>query len=687
MTSTWLIVSIVLPAASAAAAAFALKDRDVDDTIVIALNAAMPGSGLAAAGRPLLEVLGCLVLAQAGLLTIGRPDDLGYWVPIAIIGGVWASCYTRFNPITLASTTTTTTTTVTSPASGAPGSPRAAGSLPGASIRGTGGRAAARSAAACQSETEADPSDSYTVEVRCTECGADVEVPVLSHMAHCQYCGSRHLVVGTDHTLQLSLPERITDRAGLREAVLDHYRYVHYLKLYQRKVTPLQGGALSYTVDGTAVDRPEMDAAIAAAEAHVSAQADAYRRRLAEKLEVAHEMRFLAPYRHGMGTLYQAAFGRDPRSHDKRLRFAIGTLEASICGSDLLDLPTMGKLSYLRALEPAVKHAGTAKVLPLVRSDSDLEAAYGELNRKQLVRDLQVIRLGSVFAEEVTAVVWRPWWITEARGPGFSETLLVDSMAGTVAGPAPFLNPEILEELPPEAAAQGSSLAFLPMECPECGNELTFRADAALHFCQSCHRLCEVAGGRKRIRPYDHIPMPPGAEADLVPFWRFPLSLRTADGELLTDLLHLKDGIDGTFDQIGDDAPIHEDVVYIPAIRCINARLMARAFNRLFLYALKARLRPREGPIALDLKPRPLDICVVEDEARRMAPLCLANAFGQRDLARVNVHQIAAWLLDARLESRGRLTFLPVPLQVTNPFRSYVGRSRGQALDQAAGTA
>jgi ribosomal protein S27E len=255
-----------------------------------------------------------------------------------------------------------------------------------------------------------------------------------------------------------------------------------------------------------------------------------------------------------------------------------------------------------------------------------------------------------------------------------------------VAGQAPFLNPEILEDLPSEAADQGSSLGFLPMECPDCGNELTFRADAALHFCPTCHRLCEVAGGRKQIRPYDHVPMPAGAEADLVPFWRFPMSLRTADGQVLTDLLHLKDGIDGTLDQIGDDAPIREDVLYIPAIRCINARLMARAFNRLFLHALTTRLHPREGPIPLDLKPRPLDISVVEDEARQMAPLCLANAFGQRDLARVNVHQVAAWLLEARLEARGRLTYVPVPLQVTNPFRAYIGRFRGQALDQAAGT-
>ena len=51
-------------------------------------------------------------------------------------------------------------------------------------------------------------------------------------------------------------------------------------------------------------------------------KADHYRNQLAGKLSLGATSHFLAPYRHGMGTLYQAAFGRDPRDQEKRLRFA-----------------------------------------------------------------------------------------------------------------------------------------------------------------------------------------------------------------------------------------------------------------------------------------------------------------------------------------------------------------------------
>jgi hypothetical protein len=161
--------------------------------------------------------------------------------------------------------------------------------------------------------------------------------------------------------------------------------------------------------------------------------------------------------------------------------------------------------------------------------------------------------------------------------------------------------------------------------------------------------------------------------------------LRTGDGELITDLMRLKDGIDGTFDQIGDDAEDRQHLFYVPAIRCINPRLMANAFNRLFLYAIRYRPPKEMKRFPLDDRPHPWTVSMDEHEARNLAPLYLANAFGRKDIARVNVNQVASWLFEATQEGTGHLMYVPVPQAVTEPFRRYVGRFRDDAVRYVTG--
>jgi hypothetical protein len=506
-------------------------------------------------------------------------------------------------------------------------------------------------------------------------------------MAHCSFCGSDHLVVGHEETLFVTLPERVVDANVLREALLDHYRYQHYLKLYQRTVAPLANKASDVSTSGRLMDRGNFDAATSAAELAASRSADSFRTKLAESLWVGKTLHFLTPYRHGMGTLYQAAFGRGEQDLNKVLRFAVGTVEAATSATTEIELPPMGKLSYLRALRPVVNCADGLKTLPIEGDDDDLEAAFGNLDRKRLVRDMQVIRLGSRFTREVTAVVWRPWWIAEVRGPGIDETVLLDGATRSVVGPATFIDPESLVELPEAARNPGTGLRCVSMECPTCGHEFLFDPDAVLHFCHNCHRVCGVRDGRKEHVDYGHVPPPDEAGWDLVPFWRFPLRLRTGDGELITDLMRLKDGIDGTLDQIREDTESRQHVFYVPAIRCINPRLMATAFNRLFLYAIRYRPPKELKRFPLDDKPRPWTVSMDEHEARNLAPLYLANAFSRRDIARVNVHQVAAWLFEAQQKAHGNLMFVPVPQAVTEPFRRYVGRFRDDAVRYVTGKA
>jgi len=669
VTPAWVLVSVVLPPLSAVLATILLRPRAPGPYLVTGLNAILPGSGLAADGRPTLEVVLGVLFAQASLLITGSVQDLWMYVPSMVVGGIWGLLHTALNPLTRAAEWEKERLRRQIQESDSPAST-------------TGFR---RTAASREAEAETQVETSYSVEARCTECGASVAVPVLHHMAHCSYCDSNHLVVGHDETLSVTLPERVGDEAVLREALLDHYRYQHYLKLYRRAVAPLARSATESSADGTLVDRPELDALAGVAEAAISRKADSYRSKLAGSLHVGQTLHFLAPYRHGMGTLYQAAFGRSQRDQEKLLRFAMGTLEAAVIATSKTDLPPMGKLSYLRALLPVATCKDEVLALPLEGDDGDLERAFGDYENRRLVREIQIIRLGSRFVREVTAVVWRPWWIAEVRGPGLDETVLLDAASGSVVGPAPDLDTETLGELPESARDPGTGLRFVPMECPTCGHEFLFDPDAVLHFCRNCHRLCGVTEGRKGEVEYAYLPLPAEGDLDLVPFWQFPLRLRTGDGELITDLTRLRDGIDGNLDRVDESVPARQHALFVPAIRCVNPRLMATAFNRLFLFAVRQQPPKEVGRFPLEDRPRPWAVSLSEVEARDLAPLYLANAFSRRDITRVNVHQVASWLFAAQQEVSGRICYLPVPRAVTEPFRRYVGRFHSGALRNATG--
>lgn len=670
MSGAWVLISLLGPPMAALAAHFIFASRDPHPAAVIGINALFPGAGLAAAGRPTLESALGVLMAQSSLLIAGTMGSPGAYIPFMVVGGLWASVYTPLNPLDRLSR-------VSNPASQTPSKP----------VESKNPAAPTRPFSPPTPPKAKDDGDEmttgYAVEVRCTECGADVSVPVLQHMAHCGFCGSDHLLVGQEETLYLTLPEKTPTEVELKQALLDHYRYQHYLKLFQASVPMFQAAATEVTTSGSLVSRPEADAAAAAAEAVVAKKADAYRAKLARQLHLGRTLRFLSPYRHGMGTLYQAGFGRRKDDQEKVLGFKIGTIEASAAASSALKLPEMGKLTYLRALKPAADRGPEERSLALDLDEEVLKRAFGRLDRKQLDRSISTIRLGSRFIHEVNAVVWRPWWIVDVTGPRIHETLLVDSASASVVGTAPTFDPEqLLTDLPEAARDPGQGLHFVPMECPTCGDEFAFDGDAVLHFCRNCHRVCRVSGNRKETVEYSRSgAFEPGFE--LVPFWLFPLRIRTASGELITDLAHLKDGIDGTLDQIGDDAPMRQHGLYVPAIRCINSKLMGSAFNRLFDHTIRQRFRITHERWSLDVKPEPWSVHMDESEARNLAPLYLANAFGRRDLAKVRVNQVADWLFDAEQETEGRLVYLPIPQVVTNPFKKYVGRFRGRALQRA----
>lgn len=677
MTFAWLLFSLIVPPVCAALVWFFLRPKTVDPLLIIVANGLMPGSGLAAADRPVLEVALGVLMGQVAMFAAGGPD-IGLLAPIGFISAAWAVLYTPWNPLT---------------AQGQPRSmhhdtPSEGPALPPLPTQGAGLGPRDTVGGMTKLGSESDPGEGgegYSVAVKCTECGADVSVPVLHHAARCGFCGSHHLVVGHDDVLQVAIPAKITEPNALREAVLDHLRYRHYLKLYERFVAPLERQATEGGPTGGMMVRADIDAASGAAEQAISLKADSYRSKVSQTLEISDARPFLAPYYHSMGTLFQAAFGRHSRTKDKLLLFTLASLETAVVANETIELPPMGKMSYLKTLISAAQLGTEVQVLNLDVNPEAITAAYGHLDRKQLDRSIQTIKLGSSFAEEIRAVVWRPWWIANFQIDDNRESLLIDGASGSVAGPAPFIGPETLIDLPDEARASGASLCFQPMECPTCGHEFRYETDAVLHFCINCHRLFDAHPTGKTEIQYDHAGSVGDETVDVLPFWRFPLQLRTGNGKFITDLSHLRDGIDGRMDQLGDGAVQGQDFIWVPALRCINDRLMASALNDLFSHISRNPPKVTRGRYSLHVKPLPWPICLDEHEVRHFAPLYLANAFGNRDIARVNVHHVGPWLFDAKLISSGRLTYLPIPRSVTESFRPYVGRYRGTALASAQG--
>ncbi len=434
MTPAWALLALAAPPVAAILAAVLLAPRHTSPVVSIVANAVVPGAGLAAVRRPLLEVVAGVLLAQVSLVTIGRLADLWMYLPIMMLGAVWAAWHTSWNPVERLAQLALAT---------APAAPPPEPALPPA------GPAAGLASPAV------DDANGYVVALPCPECGAEIALPVLHRMAHCEFCGSHHLVVGHEDLLQVTLPARAGDLATLREAILDHHRRLHFLKLYQATVAPLVRAGGRVASDGTPIDSPEADLAAAAAEAAVNRAADSFRAKLATTLRIGSADRFLTPYYHGMGVLYEAVFGREPVTEDKVLRFTVGAVEAATEATSLLDLPSMGKLSWLRALLPAAALPEDARCLPADRAPALLDAAYGDLDRKRLVRDLRSLRVGNRLCEDVRAVVWRPWWVCEVEGSGVSSRILVDAASGTVVGNAPELDPQALEPLPESRSKPG----------------------------------------------------------------------------------------------------------------------------------------------------------------------------------------------------------------------------------------
>lgn len=527
---------------------------------------------------------------------------------------------------------------------------------------------------------DAEEDLAFRLALRCPTCGAEVSVPVYHHMTRCEFCASEHVVMGQDATIRVVIPDAVTDRAALGSAVVKHLRRLHFQKLYERRVRPL---LQQHRVDMRGQELPlfmelPTPPVVAAMERQVEREADAYALSVGSRLHIVDWQRFMAPYWHRFGTLYQVAFGRDDAG-SKRMEFVLASLENSVPAHPA-PLPEMGKLSYLRSLRPLTGSPEAAlPALPPTLGPEELERKAIEPTRRRTDLSIMPIAARGTFVPETLALVYRPWHQVIAELDGKSLHFLVDGGGADVAeaGALEILGVEAID------GVDAGALRLTPSRCPECGADLPFAHDTVVHLCRNCFRALEIAGDRWRLVGY--LREEPREGFWLAPFWCFPVRLRATSGELATELAHLTDGIDGTFDQIGD-RPQGSEHFFVPAFRARVSKVGVRFYRRIWPLLRQRRTLQRERFSPAGQPGQMVATTLPAIEAREFARVYLALAFGARDLARAEIHRVRAAFLDAELEGEPFLAFLNLPSEIMEPYRNLFGRLRPHAVRTLGGT-
>ncbi len=532
------------------------------------------------------------------------------------------------------------------------------------------------------------PEESLEEDVRialpCPSCGAPVTFPIYHGMAQCRFCASRHLVQRDDATLFTVIPNAVTDEAGVASAVTAHLRHRKYLELYDRRVRPLVQRRAAQQTDAAGQDvLAGLDgvtlAAINAAEARIHRAADDYAARLAPHIQVLSWQPLLAPYWHRSGTLYQVAFGRQENG-EKKMELAITHLEGSQPASSL-PLPEMGKLSYLRCLRPLFgAPEANIPALPVEGGQAELARRLETQEDRRASFPVRVISVRGAFFPEVDALVWRPFHAAQVSVRGHVQEFLIDGAVGRVT--AESLPPLTTLGKPPAPPAE-EQIRLLPSRCPVCGAELAFIPDAVAHLCRNCFRLLEATPRRLRPRPY--LREGPGNGLVSVPFWRFPLALRTAEGEIIRDLDHLGDRLDGILDQVGD-RPERQSYLFVPAFRLRLSRGAVRLYRRLWPLLHATTRSPEAVPFDTTAVPAATwPLTLPASEARTFGAMYLGLSFSPRDLARAEIRGVRTRFLDATLEGEPEPAYLSLPAELLLPFEALLRASHATAVARLAG--
>ncbi|MGV8042145.1 MAG: hypothetical protein AB2L07_19485 [Thermoanaerobaculaceae bacterium] len=486
----------------------------------------------------------------------------------------------------------------------------------------------------------------------CPACAAPVHVAGRASAVRCDHCGTAHLVVGRTETLTLALPDRVADGADALAAFLTDMQARRLGELTVDRTPPHDADDPLGSELAARLHRRLGAWAGGAAEAVHTADAAGWAARLSRATELLGHRRLLAPYWHLSGRLVEAVVGRDERD-DKRAAAATTAVELSARAfAEALPLPPLGRLSWLRELEPVPTTAlPEHPALCLESGPEALASCLRRSARQRLVRHLTPMLRHALAFPRQRHLVLRPLHLLALRCRGRDLHLLLEGASRRILDRLPASAAGALwsAEEEPLPAELGSALALRPMRCPVCGWDLPLEPFGEARFCRGCGRAVAVEGLGATTIPYSaEVADGPETTGILLPFWRFGLRLEVAEGgrtartpgevlELLAE---------------GPAGRAVPDSLDVPAFRPLDRHRAAALCQPLFSLGATPGGRLVEGPVrgAMGFVYPERPVTVPASEARHLGRAALLLALPAEVLLRAPAARIERVVLQSRLE-------------------------------------
>jgi len=452
------------------------------------------------------------------------------------------------------------------------------------------------------------PKDSEVrIQIRCPQCGGDIDFLEEAQVIKCRYCDSSLLVAGREGVLRYVLPPKVREVKEAQALALEYWR---------------GQGMISSRVENVFL--------------------------------------FYAPFWRMQGAVYRWIFGLKPMKVESTMAgvpppmerikvFLTRLMDHTILGyKDLqLGLANLGVRTQTISLQPfGPEHLDMrASFLPL---EVSLEQVQAEAERyanlffatEDLIPEVILHRVvGKIFS-----VIYFPIWYVEGQHSAARDALLVDALGKSILPIKPD-GPVILAKLKGEETRKSfkfSEIRFLPFRCPNCGWAFPFRPLSVLHFCTTCRRLWGEKSGEWMDFGYQAVPLPLNRSPEgllWVPFWRCRTTLE-ANGkrlETMADLYRLAPPPR----VINQEREAHRPIYfYVPAVKFRNPQAIQNLASRLTF------IQPEFTPTTFPDGSNPATIggSLPGSEAREMGPVILGALIPPAN------RQARTWLKGCQIE-------------------------------------
>jgi hypothetical protein len=209
----------------------------------------------------------------------------------------------------------------------------------------------------------------------------------------------------------------------------------------------------------------------------------------------------------------------------------------------------------------------------------------------------------------------------------------------------------------PEGGASHLQTAATASRCPDCGAERRFDPEALVSICSNCRLGLQPCGESVLVVGYDHAPG--RADAEYLPFWRFPFrAVLPAGGGTLQSLEEYCAALFplGAPPRFG----LRGRHLWIPAFRLLGTTAGDATFKALVELLHATPPRARDGKVPLGTSARFWSCSLSERHASDLAPFALVALHSKTSAARLNNLVFRQKVQDVRLQSGGgRLVMVP----------------------------